>query len=62
MADPCRSRGQVPVVVRMPVELHEALKAAARLDGRPVAQAIRSAISSYVAQVNPHNDARGGDR
>lgn len=37
-----------PVVVRMPVELHEAIKARAAQDERSVAQAIRFALRQYV--------------
>ncbi len=37
-----------PVMVRMPAELHEAVKAKARTDERSVAQAIRFALRQYV--------------
>ncbi len=37
-----------PVMVRMPAELHEAVKAQARRDERSVAQAIRFALRQYV--------------
>jgi hypothetical protein len=38
----------VPVVIRMPVSLHRALKEKAASDDRPMAQAIRFAVRKYV--------------
>lgn len=40
-----------PFVVRMPVELHAALKDAAARDDRSMAQAIRYAIRRYIDTV-----------
>ena len=37
-----------PVVVRMPADLHDAVKAKATRDERSVAQAIRFALRQYV--------------
>jgi Ribbon-helix-helix protein, copG family len=37
-----------PVVIRMPAELHAAIKAKAAKDHRSMAQAIRLALRSYV--------------
>jgi hypothetical protein len=43
-----RSANIHPVMVRMPAELHEAVKAKAAKDERSVAQAIRFALRTYV--------------
>lgn len=47
VSDPCRKRGQVPVMIRMPPELHEAIKAKAAAEERSMAGAIRHALREW---------------
>ena len=45
-----------PVVVRMPADLHEAVKAKAAREERSMAQAIRHAIRIYVNEEEPRRE------
>lgn len=56
MADEPEVEAPVAVVIRMPKELHEAVKAKAAKDDRSAAAAMRQALRQYVDPHDPWKD------
>jgi predicted DNA binding CopG/RHH family protein len=56
------TKGQTDILVRLPTELHQAVKEAAKTEGVPVSQIARELLASYARQAGTYGPPREATR